>query len=339
MKIELKKILDIEKIKENFKKYNSSKILVIGDIILDHFVFGEVERISPEAPVPIVEVKKEYFTLGGCGNVALNIKNMGGNVFLISSIGKDENGKILKDLIEKEKIENFLIERETPTIIKTRVIARTQQVARIDREKIENLNERESRKIKKIIIEKIREFECIVVSDYGKGFITKGLIGFLKKFDKKIIVDPKPKHFSFYKNVFCITPNLNEAITGIGKIHVEKFQDIVKAGLDIIKKLKCKNLIITLGKNGMLVYEDKKNIYHLPAVAKDVFDVTGAGDTVCSIFSLNLSISNDVVESAIISNFAAGIVVGKIGTATTDQKEFTDFFEKNYQNFYIEKIK
>ncbi|MGB9678359.1 MAG: bifunctional heptose 7-phosphate kinase/heptose 1-phosphate adenyltransferase, partial [Candidatus Ratteibacteria bacterium] len=280
MKIRLKEILDVEKIKKNLQKYNSSRILVIGDIILDHFIFGDVERISPEAPVPVIEVKKEFFKLGGCGNVALNIKNMGGIVFLLSSIGKDENGNILKDLIKSEKIENFLIEREIPTIIKTRVIARTQQVARIDREKIESLNAFEFELLKKVISDKVKNFDLIVVSDYGKGFITKKLLDFLKRFDKKIIVDPKPKHFAFYKNVFCITPNQNEAITGIGKINIEKFEDIVKTGIEIVKKINCKNLIITLGKNGMLVYENKKNIYHLPAVAKDVFDVTGAGDTV-----------------------------------------------------------
>ncbi|MCM8804498.1 MAG: PfkB family carbohydrate kinase [Candidatus Omnitrophica bacterium] len=339
MKIELKKILNIEKVKENFKRYSSSRILVIGDIILDHFIFGDVERISPEAPVPVIEVKKEYFTLGGAGNVTLNIKNMNGNVFLVSSIGKDGNGKILKELIEKEKIEYFLIERDIPTIIKTRVIARTQQIVRIDKEEIKNLNKKEIKNLKEIISEKVKEIESIVVSDYGKGFISKEIMYFLKKFNKRVIVDPKPEHFPFYKNVFCITPNKIEAHLGIGKIKIKNFNDIIRVGEEIIKKLKCENLLITLGKDGMVLYQNNKNIYHIPSVAKDVYDVTGAGDTVCGIFSLCLSVNNDVLISALISNFAAGIVVGKIGTATTNQKEFIDFFEKNYENFYIERIK
>lgn len=339
MRIKIDEILKIEEIEEHFKKFKESKILIIGDVILDHFIFGEVERISPEAPVPVVEVKREYYMIGGSGNVALNIKKMGGNVFLISSIGKDANGKILKKLLKNEKIDNFLIERNLPTILKTRIIARTQQLVRIDREKIMTLNKKEVDRIKRIISEKMEEFDCVVVSDYGKGFITGEIMDFLKKFDKKIIVDPKPDHFSFYKNVFCITPNQTEAHLGIGKIKVNDFKEILETGIEIVKKLNCKNLIITLGKNGMLVFLNGKKIYHIPSVAKDVYDVTGAGDTVCGIFSLCISVNGDVLKSAIISNFAAGIVVGKIGTATTDQKEFIDFFEKNCDNFYIEEIR
>jgi rfaE bifunctional protein kinase chain/domain len=338
MKIELKEILEPKKIRENFKKVKTKKILVIGDIILDNFIFGEVERISPEAPVPVVEVKDEKFMLGGAGNVSLNIKSMGGYVFIISSIGNDINGKILEKLIEKENIDYFFIERELPTIIKTRVIAKTQQLVRIDRERIEYLNEKEESKIKNFISEIIDEFDCVVISDYGKGFITEKIMKFLKNFNKKIIVDPKPGHFNFYKNVFCITPNQNEAIAGMGKLKVKNFEELVKVGIGIIKKLKCENLIITLGKNGMLVYENK-DIYHIPSVAKDVYDVTGAGDTVCGIFSLYFSLSGNILESAIVSNFAAGIVVGKLGTATTNQKEFIEFFEENYKNISIEKIK
>jgi rfaE bifunctional protein kinase chain/domain len=337
MEIALKKILNVDKIRRNFKKINSKKILVVGDIILDNFIFGEVERISPEAPVPVVEVKDEKFMLGGAGNVCLNIKNMGGDVFIISSIGKDENGNLLKRLLERENIKFFFIERKLPTIIKTRVIAKTQQIIRIDREKIEYLNREEERRTKIFISKIIDDFDCIVVSDYGKGFITEKIMNFLKSFKKKIIVDPKPNHFNFYKNVFCLTPNQSEAIAGVRKLSVKNFKEIVKVGIEIIKKLKCENLIITLGKNGMLIYENK-NIYHIPSVAKEVYDVTGAGDTVCGIFSLYFSISGDLLESAIISNFAAGIVVGKLGTATTDQKEFIDFFEKNYRNILIEKI-
>ncbi len=338
MKVEIENILNLKRIKENFKKIKSKKILVIGDIILDNFIFGEVERISPEAPVPVVEVKNEKFMLGGAGNVSLNIKSMGGDVFIISSIGSDENGKILKKLLERENIDYFLIERDLPTIIKTRIIAKTQQLVRIDREKIEYLNRKEEKEVKNFISGMIDGFDCIIISDYGKGFITGELMFFLKKFNKKIIVDPKPNHFSFYKNVFCITPNQNEAITGIGKLNVKNFEELLKVGIEIIKKIKCENLIITLGKNGMLVYENK-NIYHIPSVAKDVYDVTGAGDTVCGIFSLYFSVSKNILESAIVSNFAAGIVVGKLGTATTNQKEFIEFFEGNYKNIYIEKIK
>ncbi|HOK56422.1 MAG TPA: D-glycero-beta-D-manno-heptose-7-phosphate kinase [bacterium] len=339
MKFSLEKIINLEKIEKNFKKFTLKKILIIGDIILDHYIFGEVERISPEAPVPVVELKNEKFLLGGAGNLALNIKSMGGEIFLISTTGKDKNGKILKDILKKEKINSFILQRDVPTIVKTRVIAKNQQIVRIDREKIEKLNKKEEEKIKDVILKEIESTEIIVISDYGKGIITEDIINFLKKFKKRIIVDPKPEHFNFYKNVFCLTPNKNEACLGIGKINVKELKDIIQTGIEIIKLLKCKNLIITLGKDGMLIFKNKEEIYKIPSIAKDVYDVTGAGDTVCGIFSLYLSVSNDILESAIISNFAAGIVVGKIGTATTNKKEFIEFFKKSFKDIFIEKIK
>jgi rfaE bifunctional protein kinase chain/domain len=339
MKFNLKEVINIEKIEKNFKKFHSKKIIVIGDIILDHYIFGDVERISPEAPVPVVEVKNEKYLLGGAGNISLNIKSMGGDVILISATGKDKNGKFLKNLLKKEKINSFILERDIPTIVKTRVIAKNQQILRIDRERIKKLNKKDEEKIKKIILKEIEKTEIIVVSDYGKGFITESIISFLKSSGKIIIVDPKPQHFHFYKKVFCLTPNKKEAYLGIGKTNVNDLKDIVKTGIEIIDFLKCKNLIITLGRDGMLVFENKKEIYHIPSVAKDVYDVTGAGDTVCGIFSLYFSVSKNILESAIISNCAAGIVVGKIGTATTNKKEFIEFFKKNYKNISIEKIK
>lgn len=339
MRFSLKKIVDVEKIKKNIENFPSKKILIIGDIILDHYIFGEVERISPEAPVPVVEVKNEKFLLGGSGNTSLNIKNMGGDVFLISAVGKDKNGKILEKLLRDENIDSFIFQRNIPTIIKTRVIAKNQQIVRIDWEKDEELEKKEEDKVKDIILKKIDEIEIIVISDYGKGLITEGIIEFLKKFKKRIIVDPKPEHFKFYKDIFCITPNKNEACLGIGKMKAKGLKDIIDTGIEIINLLKCKNLIITLGKDGMLIFKNKSEIYHIPSIAKDVYDVTGAGDTVCGIFSLYLSVSNDVLESAIVSNFAAGIVVGKIGTATTNKKEFVDFFSENYKNIFVEKIK
>ncbi|MGB9677751.1 MAG: bifunctional heptose 7-phosphate kinase/heptose 1-phosphate adenyltransferase, partial [Candidatus Ratteibacteria bacterium] len=302
-------------------------------------IFGDVERISPEAPVPVVEVKDEKFLPGGAGNISLNIKKIGGNPFLISAIGRDKNGVILKNLIKKEKINSFILEKDMPTTIKTRIVAKNQQIVRIDREKIENLSKKEEKIIKNIIQKIIEKTELVILSDYGKGFITENIVNFIKKFGKRIVVDPKPEHFIFYKNIFCLTPNKNEACLGIGKVNVKKLKDIVQTGIEIINLLQCENLIITLGKDGMLVFKNKKEIYHIPSISKDVYDVTGAGDTVCGIFSLYLSVSNDILQSAIISNFAAGIVVEKFGPATTNRKEFFEFFKKNYKNIFVEKIK
>lgn len=337
--MDFKKVVDIDEIEEKLKKIPEKKVLVLGDLILDHYVFGEVERISPEAPVPIVEVKEEKYFLGGAGNVSLNIKRFGGNVFLISFRGEDANGKFLINLLKKEKIENFLIKREVPTIIKTRIIGKTQQIVRIDREKIEELKEKEKKTIMRFIIEKCKNFDIIIVSDYGKGFICKEIIETLKKLNIKIVVDPKPEHFKLYRNLFCLTPNKNEACLGSGKIKVKFLRELIEVGDIIIKKLKCENLIITLGKDGMLIFEDRKKIFHISSVAKEVFDVTGAGDTVCGIFSLYYTVSNSILESSIVSNIAGGIVVGKLGTATTSREELIEFLKKNYNNILIEKIR
>ncbi|MCD6407892.1 D-glycero-beta-D-manno-heptose-7-phosphate kinase [bacterium] len=333
-------MIDRKKLKEILKEIKRKKILVVGDLILDKFIWGDVSRISPEAPVPIVEVIKEDLSLGGAGNVSLNIKEFGADVFLISATGKDENGKILKKMLSERGIEYFLLERDTPTITKTRIIARTQQLVRIDREKREKLNFREAGMIKEIIKEKINKVDGVIISDYGKGMITEGIIKELRKLKEKYgkitTIDPKVEHFSYYKKFTCLTPNRFEASEAVHK-KAENLTELIDTGIKIKNKLSPDYLIITIGKEGMIVFE--KNIYHIPSVAKEVYDVTGAGDTVIGILTLCLSAGADILVSSIISNIAAGIVVGKLGTATVKQDEVKKFFEKNLKYGYIEKIK
>jgi len=341
-----KKISDFvneEKLKKILENFKEKKLLVIGDVILDKFLLGEVSRISPEAPVPVVEVKKESFASGGAGNVAFNIKSLGGNVVLIGGIGKDLNGEVLKNLNKKAGIETFFIERDIPTITKTRVIGRNQQIVRIDREERKNLTAKEMGKIKKKVEEIVDGIDGIIVSDYGKGIITKGLISYLieLKREKGIIlcVDPKIEHFMYYKNVTCLTPNKKEAAEGIKESIPSSEKELLNLGKKIKRTLDCENLIITLGKDGMILFNKENRIFHIPSVAKDVYDVTGAGDTVVASFTLSYSETKDEVISSIIANFAAAIVISKLGTATISPYELEKFFEKNLNVEYIENIK
>ncbi|MCX8082795.1 MAG: D-glycero-beta-D-manno-heptose-7-phosphate kinase [bacterium] len=338
-KIALRKVIDKDRFNEIIGRYEKTKVLVTGDLILDRFIYGNVSRISPEAPVPVVLVQREEQMLGGAGNVALNIKTLNGIPFLIASIGRDSNGKVLKDILEKNGIDVFLIERDTPTTTKTRVIARTQQVVRIDREEIKKLMDEDILKIKKVIDEWGKNSSGVIISDYSKGFITKKLIGaflnYTKKYNKVLTVDPKVEHFPYYKNVTCITPNKAEASEFLHTKEPEGMEGIKKIGESIKKRLGCEHLLITLGKDGMMLFEKGRKIIHIPTVAKEVFDVTGAGDTVIAVFTLSLSAGASVVESAIISNIAAGITVAKLGTASTSQKELREIFREVLEKEYV----
>ena len=338
----LKDILSFEEVKRIIKKFEKVKIGVIGDVMLDKYIWGQVKRISPEAPVPVVEILKEDYSLGGAGNVAKNIKSLGGNVVLCGCKGNDENGKILSELLEKWEIENYLFERDSyPTITKTRIIAKTQQLLRVDRER--RLPFSDIQDVKRLIKEKFFSCDGFIISDYGKGFITGEIIKFLQKFAEKnkkiIVVDPKVEHFLFYKKVTCLTPNKYEASAGMYSKEVNSIGETIELGKKIIKKLKCENLMITLGKDGMVVFEKSGNGYHIPAVAKEVYDVTGAGDTVVSSLTLSLATGIDILSASIISNFAAGVVVGKLGTASLTREELKDIFKKNYKSQFIEIFK
>jgi len=344
MKKKLSNILPLKRFEEITSNFKKVKIGVLGDIMLDTFVWGDVKRISPEAPVPVVEIKKEDFRAGGAGNVAMNIKTLGGEVFLISCIGKDENGKILSRLLKNSGVENHLLVRENiPTITKTRVIARTQQLVRIDKEEIKHLSPSYFPHLEEVIETKIKNLGGIIISDYGKGFITPFLIEKLRKITKKekkfLTVDPKVEHFFYYKNVTCLTPNKFEASAGIHLKEPENIFEVKNIGEKIVRKLKPENLLITLGKEGMILFDKKNKIFHIPTVAKEVFDVTGAGDTVIAVLTLSLASGGNILESSIIANYAAGIVVGKLGTSALTLEELKDSFKENFTSTYLEQIK
>jgi len=309
-KVALKEVLGLKRFDAITREYKNSEILVFGDLILDRFIYGDASRISPEAPVPVVLVHKEEYHLGGAGNVASNIRALGAQPFLISAVGKDKNGKIVKELLRKNEIETHLIERNFPTTIKTRVIARNQQVVRIDNEVVDRLNRTEVLSIKRILKEKTGRFNGMIISDYNKGFVSKDGISILLDIKKEgggiLTVDPKVEQFSHYKSVTCVTPNKKEASLFMHTREPEKISGVEKLARRLKNRLHCENILITLGKDGIFLLEKNGRTIHIPTAAKEVFDVTGAGDTVIGVFSLSLSAGASVLESAIIANVAAG---------------------------------
>ena len=306
---------------------NNLKILVVGDIILDEYIFGQVERISPEAPVPIVEVKNETITLGGCGNVIKNLSKLNLQSFLISRSGKDEKKHTLIKLLKKQNIiEHFLLESENvATILKTRIIAKNNQLCRIDRENQIPLLNHEELNLYKKFDQMIQNSNAVILSDYAKGLLSKNFIDYIikqsLKYEVSVFVDPQVDHFFHYKNVTTLTPNHIEIGNALGK-KLNSDSSIEEALKKVTNNLNLKFLVVTRGKDGMSLYLPKTDeIFHIPTIAKEVFDVTGAGDTVIAVLSSFLTSGLNILESVLISNVSAGIVVNKFGSATVSFEE------------------
>jgi D-beta-D-heptose 7-phosphate kinase/D-beta-D-heptose 1-phosphate adenosyltransferase len=309
--------MDLLSILKNFKQ---RRILVIGDLILDRYIWGKVSRISPEAPVPVVEVMDDTFVLGGAANVANNIVSLGGQVTVSGIVGRDRAAEMLEKLFGEKGIEFFAIEDKRPTTIKTRVIAHSQQVVRFDREDKEKLSGRALKSLLTYIEEAVPEHDVIVVSDYKKGVVSAHVMKAVLKASrgrKFVVVDPKIGHFHLYKGVSMITPNLMEAAHGAG-VEITDEKTLVKAGTKLLKKLGCEAVLLTRGEQGMSLFQ-KTGVIHIPTFARKVYDVTGAGDTVIATFALAYASGATLEESAILANYAAGIVVGEVGTAVTTQ--------------------
>jgi rfaE bifunctional protein kinase chain/domain len=318
-----------DRLKEYIDRFSEAKVLVIGDIILDEYVWGDVSRISPEAPVPVVEVKRETKMLGGAANVIHNIATLGARPTLCGVVGQDQAGKaIIKELNNMGLTsDGIVLEQGRPTSIKTRVVARNQQVVRFDREIRTDIRPESIEDLLTFIGENLDRLDAIVVADYGKGVISASLMKGLRKLIQsaagesvKIAVDPKTGNFEYYHGVDVITPNHHEA--GIFcRFEIVDEETLVRAGKQMLKELNCRSVLITQGKDGMTLFENGGEIIHIPTVAKNVFDVTGAGDTVISTFSLALASGLDLKSAAVLSNYAAGIVVGEVGTSTVSAEE------------------
>ncbi|MBP7796253.1 MAG: D-glycero-beta-D-manno-heptose-7-phosphate kinase [Elusimicrobiales bacterium] len=337
--------IDRESLIKTIDGFNNKRIAVIGDVILDKYVFGKVRRISPEAPVPVLEIENEKTTFGGAGNVANNISELGAKCYLVSVIGRDDTASELISLLnEKKNIDTGYIvqSNDQKTIKKTRIVAEHQQIVRVDRE----IKFSYSQSIKNKFISSIDSvikngIDAIILSDYGKGVLSKEIInysiGVANKNRIPIFVDPKIEHFFSYKKITSMTPNIMEAFAGMRMIESREQSDIENIGRKILRELSLKSLIITQSEQGMTVFDNFKKslkITHIPTNAKEVYDVTGAGDTVISVLALGYSVSKDILLSSVISNYAAGIVVGKLGTATASVNEIKEAIknENSYSN-------
>jgi rfaE bifunctional protein kinase chain/domain len=321
--------IQTEKAEALLNSFKDVSILVIGDIILDHFIWGKVERISPEAPVPVVEVTSESMHLGGATNVVNNIHSLGGRVYLCGIIGRDEAGaKIIEELKGKKiPTDGIVFDDKMPSTIKTRIIAHSQQVVRFDKEKKDEIGAAAFQAILGYANSMVNEVEALIISDYAKGVVTKELVKELVSLyrgaGKVVAVDPKVKHIDYYKGATIITPNTFEASKASG-IDIEDDESLVRAGNYLLDSFKCDALLITRGEQGMALFERSGGYTAIPAVAHEVYDVTGAGDTVIGVLALAIAAGASFIEAAIISNHAAGIVVGEVGTATVTLKTLQD---------------
>jgi len=291
------------------QRFPNQKILVIGDVMLDWWIEGTAERLSPEAPVPIVKKTGDQYFLGGAGNVAANISTLEGKVKLIGAIGRDSNGEKISRLAKEKNIEFIIGGYQKITTAKIRVSAGGHQITRIDEEKINPIYIDS-----KILISEAEKAQVIILSDYAKGIVTQKLMNDLEKYKRKMLVDPKPQNKNLYKRVYLITPNKLEAEEMANK------KDFFDAGELLRKKLGA-NILITRGEKGMSLFNGGE--IYLPTYAKEVYDVTGAGDTVIGTIALALSAKASLKDAAIIANHAAGIVVGKKGTAQTNIEELS----------------
>lgn len=295
------------------------KVLVVGDIMLDEYLEGDAERISPEAPIPIVKVARSRFLLGGAGNVCRNIASLGGRVTLVSVRGMDAKGETLEAKLAEGSVSATLLSvASRPTTLKTRVIARNQQMLRIDHEEASALPAGETAALLDSIAAIADDYGVIVVSDYGKGVVTRDLMHGLAeirakaKSKPKLLVDPKTPNFDLYARAFILTPNAKETSEAAG-LPTGTREEILAAGRTIFSKLHCDHLLTTLGAKGMALFLTGDEVWHIPTAAQKVFDVTGAGDTVMAVLALCQASGLRLLESCVLANYAAGIVVAEVG--------------------------
>lgn len=322
---------------KTLKSFSDKKVLVLGDVMLDHYIWGSVDRISPEAPVPVLDVQKEDYRLGGAANVALNLKALGAKVYLCGVIGNDEAGKQIKALLDDKDIDAtaLVVDKKRPTTRKTRIGANNQQIVRIDHENRIDITSKLEQEVIAKLSSIIPEMDAVIIEDYNKGLLTEAVISSTVKtavkHDKYVTVDPKQKNFFLYKSVDVFKPNYSEMQKNLGLIF-ETEAEFEKHAKQLKDKLKCKNLVVTRGEKGLYIFTEGGTVDRIPTFAREVYDVSGAGDTVISALTLALCTGCDIQMAAIIANHAAGVVCGKMGTATTTIEEIKQSYHEHKQN-------
>jgi D-glycero-beta-D-manno-heptose-7-phosphate kinase len=319
-----------QRIEELLSQFPGKTILILGDVMLDEYIWGKVARISPEAPVPIVEVTKETQRLGGAANVAANIHALGGVPIPIGVVGKDESGNRLLELLKESGIEGFGVARDDrPTTLKTRIMAHNQQIARADWESREPLSPQLNLALSTAFTQFLKRSSIAIVSDYNKGVVNRELLATIlpkaKAAGVPVFLDPKVPHADYYRPVTLITPNQREAELMTG-MTISDQDTLEEAGQRLLEKFECEYALITCGEEGMALF-DATVSHHLPTVAREVFDVSGAGDTVIATLALARAAGGTMEEAAVLANHAAGIAVGKVGIATVTREELLSDFE------------
>jgi D-beta-D-heptose 7-phosphate kinase/D-beta-D-heptose 1-phosphate adenosyltransferase len=304
------------------------RVLVVGDVMLDEFLWGRVDRISPEAPVPVVRVERESFHVGGAGNVAANVRGLGGEAVLVGVVGGDAAGERVREAVAASgAVPRLVADAGRPTTVKTRIVAHQQQVVRTDREDGRDVAGRERGALLDAVREELPRCGALVVSDYQKGVVTaallRGLLPLARRRRVPVLVDPKLRHFALYRRVTLVTPNQLEAEQATG-VKLADDRAVDRAGRSILRQLGCRAALVTRGEHGMSLYERGRAPLHVAAAAREVFDVTGAGDTVIATMALSVAAGATLPEAAVLANAAAGVVVGKVGTAQASPAELLE---------------
>jgi rfaE bifunctional protein kinase chain/domain len=333
--------MDLTRLEQILDRASSRRIMVIGDLMLDEFVWGKVGRISPEAPVPVVEVTGESFYPGGAANVVRNLREFVDRVAIIGLLGKDRSGQQLRELLSEQKIDtsNAVEEATFHTIVKTRIIARHQQVVRVDRERFVGPSASQIEEVVAAVRKNIPETDAIIFEDYGKGFLSTELVSQIadaaRSAGKIVAADPNPRNLVEWHGLTVIKPNRTEAFHAAGvpsgdpDTAPSQDADLKRAGETLLKKWETENVLITLGEQGMMLFQKKDAPHYIPAKAQEVFDVSGAGDTAIALFTLGLACGATPTEAAEIANHASAVVVSKLGTATVTRGELMASFRED----------
>ncbi|MEK6572515.1 MAG: D-glycero-beta-D-manno-heptose-7-phosphate kinase [Bacteroidota bacterium] len=306
------------RLKELFENFKRKRIAVVGDLMLDRYFWGSVARISPEAPVPVVEIESESARLGGAANVAHNIKSLGGEPMLIGVVGNDNSGNLLRDILIENRFTpaGLIVDATRPTTVKTRVIAHSQHVVRIDRETKADISYTLQHKILDVLRQNIHSLDAIILEDYDKGVIVKSLIKQLvdlaNEYRKIVTADPKFNNFFDYRGVTVFKPNRKEVEEVMG-IKLVDDATVEEAGKALMERLQVKNVLLTRGERGMTLFEQDGSVTHVATIARKVADVSGAGDTVISTLTVALAGGANVREAATLANYAGGIVCEEVG--------------------------
>lgn len=336
--------MDPSRLEQILNSAHSKQITVIGDLMLDEFVWGKVGRISPEAPVPVVEVTGESFYPGGAANVARNLREFVEHVAVIGMLGKDRSGQQLRELLTAQNIDtsNAVEDEAFSTIVKTRIIALHQQVVRVDREKIVNPSSEQIAKVVAAIRNSVQKTDAIIFEDYGKGFVTTELVSEIARDARAagtiVAADPNPRHSVDWRGVTLVKPNRAEAFLASGLPWQEPDEapaedaDLRCAGEALLKKWKTKYVLVTLGEHGMMLFQQNEAPHYIPTKARQVFDVSGAGDTAIALFTLGLVCGATPIEAAEIANHGSAVVVSKLGTATVTRVELVASFREDSED-------